>query len=233
MNKPIIGVNCNIKPHEGEAGTLNVEQLYAEAVYRAGGIPQIIPYLTDLNAIDEMIGMYDGLLLTGGGGLLPSIEKLEVLPGLEEQNPTRHPYDLRLIKSAMERRIPIMGICRGHQTINDALGGTIKNIGDTSHSQNIPGEEALHQITIQPQTILARCMDTDVIGVNSFHRQSVGTLGEGLRVSAYADDGTIEAIEGTDYPFLLGVQFHPEFMLNNSHMLSIYQSFIQAACDCK
>ncbi|MFP3427648.1 gamma-glutamyl-gamma-aminobutyrate hydrolase family protein, partial [Pseudoalteromonas sp. SIMBA_162] len=84
----------------------------------------------------------------------------------------------------------IMGICRGYQTINDALGGTIKNIGDTSHSQNIPGEEALHQITIQPQTILARCMDTDVIGVNSFHRQSVGTLGEGLRVSAYADDGT-------------------------------------------
>lgn len=233
MSKPIIGINCNIRPHEGVEGNLNVDMLYAEAVYRAGGIPQIIPYLKNQHAIDEMIDLIDGLLMTGGGGLLPAVQNLDVLPGLEKQNPTRHPYDLDLIKAAINKKIPILGVCRGHQTINDAFGGTIENIGDTTHLQKQPAKESLHQIKIEPQTILGRAINSDVAHVNSFHRQSISTLGKGLKVSAYATDGRIEAIESTVYPFILGVQFHPEFMLHDSRMLSIYQSFVQSARDGK
>lgn len=229
MKKPIIGVSCNIKPHEGVAGILNIEQLYVEAVYRAGGLPQIIPHLTDIEATNELIEMYDGLLMTGGGGLLPAIQKMDVLPSLQEQNPTRHPYDLALIKAAMKKRIPILGVCRGHQTINELLGGTIENIGDTSHLQSDKGNEPFHKIVIQPESILEGCINCKEIHVNSFHRQRISKVGNNLKVSAYAQDGTIEAIEGTNYPFLVGVQFHPEFMLHDSRMLSIYKAFVEAA----
>lgn len=229
MNKPIIGINCNIKPHEGIAGVLNVDQLYAEAVYLAGGIPQIIPHLTDSEAITELIELYDGLLMTGGGGLLPSIADMEVLPGLKDQNPVRHPFDLALINAAMKKKIPILGVCRGHQTINEALGGAIENLGDTSHLQSPLGKETLHPISVNSDSILKSCLNSTVVNVNSYHRQRIQNVGKGLKISAYAPDGTIEAIEGTDYPFLLGVQFHPEFLIPDPQMLAIYKAFVQAA----
>lgn len=229
MKKPIIGVNCNINPYQGQDGILNLEQLYVEAIYQAGGIPQIIPFLKELKAIDELIELYDGLLMTGGGGLLPNVQKMNELPGLFEQNPIRHSFDLALLKAAMQKGIPIMGVCRGHQTINEFLGGTTENIGDTSHLQEKSGTEPMHKIYIKSHTLLERCVQQEEVDVNSFHRQRISRLGKGLKASAYAHDGTIEAIEGTNYQFLLGVQFHPEFMLHHPSMFSIYKAFVQAA----
>src|SRR5690606_13699839 len=224
MNEPIIGVNCNIKPHEGLAGELNLDKSYIEAVYLAGGIPQIIPHFTNLEAVDELIELYDGLLMTGGGGLLPAMEDIEELPGLQEQNPVRHQLDLAIINAALKKKIPILRVCHGHQTINDALGGTIENIGDTTHQQSPFGQETSHPISVEPDSILKSCFNSSEVNVNSYHRQRVKNVGKGLKVSAYAYDGSIEAIEGIEYSFLLGVQFHPEFRIHDSQMLAIYKA---------
>jgi len=230
MSRPIIGVNCNFKPHLGEQGIFNLDRSYTQAVYDSGGMPQIIPLLP-LPEVAQILDLYDGLLLTGGGGLLPHVEVMEVLPGLFEQNPLRHEFDLRLVKLAMERKMPILGLCRGHQTINDAKGGSIMNLNDKKHLQKEKGNIASHEISVEPKSILYECVESEKIKVNSFHSQVIDLPGTGLKVTSYSSDGFVESIEGTETSFLLGVQFHPEFMMENESMFNIYKAFVKAATD--
>lgn len=228
MDRPIIGVNCNFKPHLGEQGTFNVDRAYTNAVYDTGGFPQIIPLLP-LDEVDRLLDLYDGLLLTGGGGLLPHVKELEILPNLYEQNPARHEFDLKLVKLAMIKKMPILGLCRGHQTINDANGGSIMNLGNKKHLQKESGDYSSHDIQIERQSILFDCVKSEKTRVNSFHSQVVDQVGGGLKASSYSEDGYIESIEGTDLPFLMGVQFHPEFMMNSKAMFNVYKSFVKAS----
>lgn len=228
MSKPLIGVNCNLKPHLGEQGVFNLDRSYTNAVYQTGGLPQIIPLLP-LEEISPLLDLYDGLLLTGGGGLLPHVKLLDTLPCLREQNPLRHEFDLELVQQAMERKMPILGLCRGHQTINDARGGSVQNLTNKNHLQKESGDQVSHDIVVEPQSVLFDCAKSEKISVNSFHSQVIDQLGVGLKVTSTSTDGFIESIEGTDSPFLMGVQFHPEFMMNRKEMFNIYQSFIEAS----
>lgn len=228
MKRPIIGVNCNFKPHEGEEGNFNLEKSYTQAVYESGGMPQIIPTLP-LKEIPNLLDMYDGILLTGGGGLLPHVKEMDELPGLYEQNPKRHQFDRELARQAMERRMPVLGICRGHQTINELREGTIKNLNNNHHRQREPGNTAIHKISVVPDTLLYGCVKAEEIRVNSFHSQVIDTPGKDLKVSSYSADGHIESIEGTEDSFIMGVQFHPEFMRGSLAMTNIYSAFARAA----
>lgn len=230
LSKPIIGVNCNFKPHLGKQGIFNLDRSYTQAIYDSGGIPQIIPLLP-IKEVAHLLDMYDGLLLTGGGGLLPHVKEMKILPELYEQNPARHEFDLELVRIALEKELPILGVCRGHQTINDALGGTILNLKDQSHLQKEPGNHATHEITIEPQSVLHDCAKTYKIRVNSFHSQVIDKPGTGLKITSYSADGFVESIEGTGSTFLVGVQFHPEFMMEDQSMAAIYHAFVEATIE--
>lgn len=228
MQRPIIGVSCNLRPNEAENGNFNLDRSYTDAVYQAGGMPQIIPILPE-DEIEDLLDLYDGILLSGGGGLLPEIKRMKTLPGLKEQNPIRYAFELKLIQAAFRRRIPIMGVCRGHQMINAALGGMVVNLSTKKHRQDNPSVEASHPVEVKQNTILYDAVLSENMGVNSFHSQVIDKLGAELRVTARSGEGYIEAIEGTGDHLVLGVQFHPEFMIDNKAMLNIYKVFIQAA----
>lgn len=232
MNKPIIGISCNFKPHEGENGTFNLDKSYTDAVYKNGGIPQIIPIMP-IESIPALLRLYDGILLSGGGGLLPHIEEMEVLPGLHEQNPIRYEFERELIKHALDMEIPLLGICRGHQMINEVLGGTLVNLPDKNHLQTTPGEQTSHQLVIESDTLLYQATEGEAVEVNSFHSQAIDKLGDNLKIAAYSQDRVIEAVEGTSSNFILGLQFHPEFRTNDEKMMNIYNSFVHAAKDFK
>lgn len=233
MKRPIIGISCNYKPHDGINGTFNLDRSYSEAVYKNGGIPQIIPILPS-EEIPELLTMYDGIVLSGGGGLLPHVKKMDSLPGLREQSPVRYEFEKSLIEQAALKNIPILGLCRGHQMINEVFGGTIINLPKKAkHNQKTAGDKPSHPIFIENDTALFDCIMKSDTEVNSFHSQVIDEIGENFKVAAYSEDQKIEGIESTTSSFIMGLQFHPEFMLENEEMMNIYKQFITAASSYK
>jgi len=228
VEKPIIGISCNFRPYESKDGSFHVDRSYTDTIYKSGGIPQIIPILPP-EEIDTLIGMYDGILLSGGGGLHPEIKKMKTLPSLKEQNPVRYMFEYRLMEGALRRKVPILGICRGLQMINEVSGGTIINLETAFHHQENATEEAGHNITVKRGTKLFSAVSKENIAVNSIHNQAIDQLGQHLTVTAYADDGCIEGIESTNEHFVMGVQFHPELMVQENEMFNIYMEFVNAA----
>jgi len=226
--KPIIGVSCNFRPHEDEKGSFILDRSYIDAIYKAGGIPQIIPILPH-EEIDTLIQLYDGILISGGGGLLPKIKKMKTLPDLKAQNPTRYTFEYKMIEAALQKNIPMLGICRGHQMINDVCGGTIVNLETNKHDQENLSKEASHAINVKNGTKLFHAVLQENVAVNSFHNQVIDQPGHNLSVSAYSDDGWIEGIESSNDHFVIGVQFHPELMIQETEMLNLYSAFVNAA----
>ncbi len=228
MRQPIIGVSCNFKPHEGENGTFQLDKSYTDMVYKNGAIPQIIPILP-VEEIPSMLHLYDGILLSGGGGLLPHIEQMDVLPGLREQNPDRYDFESEIINYALKMGTPLLGICRGYQMINELMGGSLENLPGKAHLQKEAGAQPSHRIFVERETILYQAIQSEEVEVNSFHSQAIDQVGNGLKITSYSKDKVIESMEGTTSQFILGLQFHPEFMVESEKMNHIYRSFIRAA----
>jgi putative glutamine amidotransferase len=228
MHQPIIGISCNFKPHEGENGTFNLDKSYTDMVFKNGGIPQIIPLLP-VEEILSILPLYDGILLSGGGGLLPHVEQMDVLPGLREQNPDRYDFETGIIKYALKMGIPLLGICRGYQMINEVMGGSLENIPDKAHLQEEAGAQPSHKIFVESETILHHAIQSEEVEVNSFHSQAIDKVGKGLKITSYSNDKVIESMEGNSSHFILGLQFHPEFIVGSEKMSNIYRSFIRAA----
>lgn len=232
LERPVIGVSCNFRPDEGEDGNYSVDRSYTNAIYQAGGMPQIIPILPRIE-VDMLLNLYDGILLSGGGGLLPHVQKMKNLPGLKEQNPARYTFEYELIHKALQRGIPLLGICRGHQMINDVTGGSVVNLATNKHRQNNPSNKSSHVTEIKQDSKLFTAVQADTLAVNSFHSQVIEKVGQNLTISAFSDDGYIEGIEGNEDNFVMGVQFHPEFMIDENGMLAIYTSFVDASSQYK
>lgn len=219
-------------PHERK---YQVNDNYIEAIKRCGGIPMLIPILNQEDT-EEMLAGCSGLLLTGGGGLLPHVQKMKRLPSLYDQNPKRHQHDTMLAKLALQRRMPILGICRGLQVINEIMKGTLQeNIDEVTqeiHLQKTEAHMPCHSITISHESLLFECFKQEKISVNSFHSQAVKQAGAGLQVIAKSPDGIIEAVQGSDDPFILGLQFHPEdLMISLPYFEKPYRLFIEAAAN--
>jgi len=226
MKKTLIGITPSFSS-VSERFFLNIE--YVKAIKEAGGIPIIIPYLK--NDVKEIISKFDGILLSGGGDVLPKFFKEEPY-STKLVFPERDLFEIKIVKECYKNKIPILGICRGCQIMNVAMGGSLIQEIDTKlqHYQNAPAKEATHTVIIEKNSILYKILKKEKIFVNSFHHQAIKKLGKNLYVSARAKDGIIEAIEAKEHPFFIGVQFHVEYLFEKQReFLKIFKFFILKA----
>lgn len=207
--KPVIGITGN---YGDLACTLG--EGYYQSVLAAGGVPVVIPPLSDLGAIINTLDHIDGLLLSGGADYNPLYAGEDPLPQLGGINAERDLPELLITRLAYNRQIPILGICRGIQTLAMALGGKVKqdisDVATVKHSQTAARSEATHTVTVVEGSVLHSLYQTTTLYVNSFHHQAVGDAGPLFRVTARSTDGVIEAMESREYKSILGVQWHPE-----------------------
>jgi putative glutamine amidotransferase len=221
MSKPVILITAGKQGQQAARAEIqsfssNCSMQYVDSVVRAGGAPITLPCVADREAISAILPRVDGVLLTGGGDILSLAYGEEPHPASKYQDPARDEMELVLTHQAMELGLPILGICRGVQLLNVAFGGSL--------IQDVPSQVPdalqhyakglvpllLHNIEIEPESLLARVMGTTSMAVNSYHHQAVSRVGEGLRVNCRSRDGVIEGVEVTDGRPILGVQFHPE-----------------------
>jgi putative glutamine amidotransferase len=222
--KPVIGVTPDFNAGDredmgGREPTYFLRARYVRAIEDLGGVPLILPLVENRSVRRGLLKGVHGVLLTGSGPDLP--------PRLygERQRYTfrvmsrqRYEFELDLARMAADSGLPVLGICGGMQTINVALGGTL--IQDISsqltsaipHRSPFPATRLCHAIDVEPGSLLRKIVQESTIRVNSSHHQSVKQVAPSLVASAVASDGVIEAIESPSHPFLLGVQWHPEFL---------------------
>lgn len=210
--KPLIGITANYT--DGDA---SLRDRYYTQIADAGGVPVIIPPLADKDIIINTLDNIDALLLTGGADHNPLWSGQQPQPGLHNINQARDLPELLATRLACNRQMPILGICRGMQTIAIALGGEVcQDIPHTpkliKHSQEADRTEPTHSVDIEPDSALHGIFGTDRIFVNSFHHQAVTSPGKGMRITAIAPDGTAEAMESACHKPVIGVQWHPEWM---------------------
>jgi gamma-glutamyl-gamma-aminobutyrate hydrolase PuuD len=185
---------------------------YVSAVERAGGRPLLVPPVVD--GIEETLDVLDGLILSGGNDLDPGAYGAESHPETRSTAPERDDAELALLNGALERDLPVLAVCRGSQILNVARGGDLVQhlpevVGHDGHRPT-PGTFAEHQVTLADGSRLAQMLGGDHAPVKSHHHQGYGRLGEGLREAAWAEDGTIEAVEDPTKRFAVGVLWHPE-----------------------
>ena len=211
--QPVIGITGNY-----EDLTCKLGEGYYKSVVAAGGVPLIIPPIADKDTIVNTLGHIDGLILSGGGDFNPLWVGEDPSPALGGINKERDLPELLITRLAYNRQIPMLGICRGIQTLAMALGGKVmQDIGPKAtvkHSQKADRNEPTHRVTLKKDSTIQSLYQTETLMVNSFHHQVVSEPGEKFRVTAASSDGLIEAIESTEFKSILGVQWHPECLVN-------------------
>ena len=206
--RPLIGISANTADID-----LTLRRVYCDQIVHAGGVPVVLPPVDDAEVLINMLEGIDGLVLTGGADYNPLWYGEQPEKELHTINPTRDLSELLLTRLAFNRQIPVLGICRGVQTMAIALGGNLVQDLKTplKHSQDAPRSEATHSVTITEGSTLYGLYGQETF-VNSFHHQAVKDCGSHLHVVATAPDGVIEAVESTEQKALMGVQWHPEWM---------------------
>ena len=218
---PLIGISGNFRD-----GDCTLAQAYYMSVLEAGCTPVVIPSYDDEKALTSLLDSLDGIVLSGGADIDPEFLREEPLDCVSI-NPRRDMQELLLVRLAVDRQIPVLGICRGIQVLAAALGGKlyqdIKSQHDRpciEHSQTIARGLPSHEVTIKKDSLLYSLMGTETLAVNSFHHQAVKEVPAGFRVTATAPDGIIEGMESTTFRPILGVQWHPEcFILENDRTM--------------
>jgi putative glutamine amidotransferase len=245
-SRPVIGLTTQslhsidgIPPALPASWVMN--QRYFYAAMQSGAVPWMIPLIDDdMVTLREIYERLDGILIPGGVDMNPAEYGESKREECGNLDPARDRVELQLVRWAMEDGKPVLGLCRGMQVINVAAGGTLwQDLGSQQPSlgkhdffptAGFARDHRAHNVSVSQGTLLAELLEEDVMGVNSMHHQGVKRLGEALVVSATAPDGLIEAIEGTDDAFLVGVQWHPEvFELAHPHSSDIFRGFIRAA----
>ena len=214
MLRPLIGITTYVTPakwsHWDDDAAL-VPLDYVSAVQRAGGRPLLVPPSED--GIDETLAALDGIVFSGGSDLDPELYDQEPHEETTGIHPGRDRAELALLQAALARDMPVLAVCRGSQVLNVARGGDLVQhlpdvVGDEKH-KHTPGTFADHDISLEAGTRLAELLGEHA-PVKSHHHQGFGQVGDGLRVAAHAEDGTIEAVEDPARRFALGVLWHPE-----------------------
>ena len=247
-SRPIIAITGNYNQE-----TCTLAEGYYQSVLKAGGIPFILPPFFETDRLGELLDRIDGILFSGGGDINPLLLGEEPIKELHSITPERDLQELLLARLAYDRQIPMLGICKGIQVINAALGGT--NYQDIhtqmegtriKHSQDQDRRYPSHQVTLTSGSLLERLFSPVVpsvampsqpteLAVNSFHHQACKTPAPCLKVSALSSDGVIEAVESNEFKSILAVQWHPEtYILRDSHeMLPIFEWLVQESAEFK
>ncbi|MDY7230597.1 gamma-glutamyl-gamma-aminobutyrate hydrolase family protein [Hyalangium rubrum] len=237
--------NIGITPDWSEAapGTsfarYELKVSYAEAVLRAGGLPFVLPYTDDPTCVEAYLDRVSGVLITGGAFDIPPEAYGETArEGMGAMKEGRTTFETALMRAALKRNMPVLGICGGMQLLNVVLGGTLyQDIGREmqevrEHEQKHDRTQPQHPVDVRDNSLLAEAVGRGQLMVNSTHHQAVKKLGNQVVSSAVSPDGVVEAIESTAHAFALGVQWHPEYMLNNLPVhAGIYKVFIHKARD--
>lgn len=231
--RPVIGVTMSLQsPISGQSDHFALYRPYVAAVERAGGVPVGLPAQPEAAA--DWLGRLDGLLLSGGGDIAPDLYGQEPHPKTRLVDRERDHFELTLVREWVKAGRPLLAICRGIQVLNVALGGTlIQDIADQVGGplvHQVSEGEARHPVRLRPGSLLAALLDGEELEVNSYHHQAVQVLAPGLAVAAWAADGVIEAVERPGAPFVVGVQWHPERMLeSDGRHLSLFRGLVEAA----
>lgn len=210
---PCIGIVSNF---DRERDLYRCAPAYIQAVVVAGGMPILLPYLTSAAQIDRLFELIDGFILSGGADLDPRLYGQPMHPAVEDVVQDRDTFEMSLVRAALDRDVPLLAICRGAQSLNIAAGGSLHvDIpvcvpGAFDHRDGRSLNVMAHEVLVAPGTKLEQICDATTIEVNSQHHQAVDRVGQGLRISAHAPDGVVEAIESPAHRFVIGVQWHPE-----------------------
>lgn len=209
---------------------------YTRAIERAGGHPVLIPVHTPPAALPDLRARLDGLLMTGGGDVDPSLFDGREHPRISELDRQRDDLELAMARLAAQTGWPLLAICRGIQVLNVALGGSLyTHIADQFASaqrhdfdSKTQRETLAHRVRLLPGSLLANALGSLEVEVNSLHHQGVERLADGLTATAWAPDGLVEGVEVMGHPYAVGVQWHPECLVDSQPMQSLFRSFVLA-----
>jgi putative glutamine amidotransferase len=214
--RPLIGITTYAEPQVSwgswSVPSAVVPLSYVHVVERAGGRPLLVPPVED--GVEETLDALDGIIFSGGNDLDPEAYGAEPHPETRGTVPDRDRAELALLTAALQRDMPVLAVCRGSQVLNVARGGDIVQhlpevVGTEAHRET-PGVFSDHGVRLAPESRLAQLLGGDRAAVKSHHHQGYGRVGDGLREAAWADDGTVEALEDPSKRFAVGVLWHPE-----------------------
>ncbi len=236
MSLPLIGVTTSRVKNSKGSPSLMVMETYSHAVSQAGAAPVMIPLGVTTEVLQNILERLDGVLFTGGGDVRPQVYGSQNHPKVTFIDDDRDRMELDLFHLLMTSGKPFLGICRGIQLINVALGGTLyedildQRPGALKHDQSRNARNYLaHAVELTEASRLSCILGASQVKVNSLHHQGIRDLAPGLMVSAYAPDGLIEAFEVPGYSFGVAVQWHPEWLQEHQPMQNLFQTFAQAA----
>lgn len=234
--QPIVGITTYQKTDEDSLPYVMIYQAYVQAVLQAGGVPVLVPSRLAEGGWEALYERLDGILLAGGGDIAPGNFGGIPHPRVDGVDELRDSLELHLLRSAVADGKPFLGICRGIQLVNVALGGTLYTHlpdqlpGAIDHTY--PGNMRTvlaHTVEIKPETQVGKILGHGSHKVNSLHHQGVKDVAPGLRVVGSAPDGLVEAVELNGHPFGAAVQWHPEWLTGQAPSRNLFRSFVEAA----
>jgi putative glutamine amidotransferase len=235
--RPLVGITPDGTVRPDGVLQLELKAPYADAVSRAGGLPAILPWTDDRALLEGYLDRLSALVVTGGAfDVPPEAYGQAAREGLGELKPGRTAFETALIQEALKRNMPLLGICGGMQLLNVVLGGTLHQDilrevpRARDHEQKHDKTQPAHPVEVKDGTHLSECMGKGQLMVNSTHHQAVNQPGKDVVVSAVSTDGVVEAIESTTHPFAVGVQWHPELLVQAMPMhLGLYKALVAKA----
>jgi putative glutamine amidotransferase len=236
MSKPLIGITTrNAKDADGHPAVMILHS-YVNAVLGAGGLPVPIPAILPDGDLQQLYSRLNGILFSGGGDI-----SLDHFPGSDHPriggvDEWRDTTEISLMRAAVEDKKPLLGICRGAQVMNVALGGTLyTHIPDQlkgALDHDYPGDlrrTIVHPVNVDEESRAAEIFGETLLNVNSLHHQGLKDIAPGLRVAGISPDGLAEVVELPDHPYALAVQWHPEWLTDQPAMQKLFKSFVDSA----
>lgn len=234
--RPLIGIACHadFRQEFGRPIYCN-NRTYSHAIEQTGGVPILIPFLQDVAALETLLVRLDGIILSGGVDINPERYSEEPHPMLRRTSPELDEFELKLARMALREDMPVLGVCRGMQLLNVALGGTLyQDIGSlypgsVDHCrQDLPRNTITHEVFVEAGSRMEKVLGTRRFGVNSLHHQAIKMPGKGVHISGRAEDGIAELMEVSAYRFAMAIQCHPEeiYMKENA-CANLFSAFVE------
>lgn len=240
-DRPRIGLVCSAsEPKEpNEAVQYFVNARYIRAVLNAGGLPLLIPLPFPIADVPLLSQLFDGIIIVGGNDVATDLYHGTPHESVSAPNHERDAIEIAVTRMAIAADLPLLGICRGEQVMNVAMGGTLyadipsQYVTTLRHNQadSLPVEKLTHTVTVVPGTLLHQVVREASLWVNSWHHQAVRDLGNGFIATSFASDGLIESFENPEKRFVMGIQWHPECIQQEAPQREIFSAFISAAAE--